>query len=214
MNNAIQGPFIATAFISCSLRSEDKHFIDLVERILVVHRIKPIGTIGKYAAAPINPAEHMRENIPQADLVVIIATPRYLQKDLQTEHISYGLSEMVHVEAGMAYMAHKPVIVFVQEGTHVGSFLPNITQYITLNGKQSDLESKWTLIFNLVSHAYNVVKRVKELQSNKEVGELMKNGLALIGGIAIFKALFSIDDRPKRKKIVRVVQANKLKRTR
>lgn len=192
-----QLPPIATAFLSCSLRPEDKPFIDFVERILKKHRIKPIGTVGKYSAAPMNPAEHMRQNIPLADIVVIVATPRYIQKDLQTGQESYGLSEMVHVETGMAYMANKPVVVFVQEGTHVGSFLPNITEYIVLNGQQVDLEIKWGLINSLINHAYVVVKKTKDSKSSKEFENVFKTGLAIFGGLAIMDSIFS-DSPPKR----------------
>lgn len=191
---------IATAFISCSLRPEDEPFIGLVERILESHRIKPIGTVGKYSVAPINPAEHMKQNIPLADMVVIVATPRYLQKDLKTGQSSYGLSEMVHAETGMAFMANKPVVVFVQEGTHVGNFLPNITEYIVLNGEQIDLDNKWSLINNLINSAYNIVLKLKEGKSSKEIGSYIKTGLAIVGGLAIVNSLFS-DNTPKRRTI-------------
>ena len=143
--------YVATAFISCSLRTEDKPFIDFVEKILIKHKIKSIGTVGKYSASPINTTVLMKSNIPLADIIVLVATPRYIQKDVHTGQISYGLSEMLHVEAGMAYMAGKPVIAFVKEGTHVGNFLPNITQYITLNGSHDELVNKWSIINSLLN---------------------------------------------------------------
>jgi hypothetical protein len=59
---------LAKAFVSCSLRAEDEPFIELVENILRNHNILPFGTVGKYSAAPENPAESMRKNIPEADL--------------------------------------------------------------------------------------------------------------------------------------------------
>lgn len=192
-----QLPPIATAFISCSLRPEDEHFINLVEKILEDHRIKPIGTVGKYSVAPMNPAEHMRLNIPLADMVVIVATPRYLQKDLKTEQFTYGLSEMVHVETGMAFMANKPVVVFVQEGVHVGNFLPNISEYNVLNGELIDLQNKWSLINSLIGSAYSIVKSLKENESSKAFGNIVKTGLAIVGGFAIVDSLFS-DNTSKR----------------
>jgi hypothetical protein len=65
-----QSAFIANAFVSCSLRKEDKPFIDFIEEILKAYRIQPMGTIGRYSAAPINTAELMKQNIPTADIVV------------------------------------------------------------------------------------------------------------------------------------------------
>ena len=146
-----QQSYLATAFVSCSLRHEDKPFINLIERILIQHRIKPIGTVGLYDVSPLNPAEHMRQNIPLADFVVIVATTRYIQQDLHTGNITYGFSEMVHVETGMAFMAGKPVVVFAQEGTYIGGFLPNITEYIVINGEQKDLIKKWESINTLLN---------------------------------------------------------------
>lgn len=197
--NEQQTKYLATAFVSCSLRQEDIPFIDMVERILDRHKIKPFGTVGKYSASPINPAEHMKQNIPLADIVVIVATPRYLQKDIQTGQVSYGLSEMVHVETGMAYMAGKPVVVFVQEGTNVGKFLPSITQYIVLNGHQVDLQNKWGLINSLLNNAYNIVKKIKDNQSSKAFGNFVKTGLAIWGGLTLADKLFSSNE-PTRKR--------------
>lgn len=198
MNKNNTNQFLATAFVSCSLREEDKTFIDLIERILIQHRIKPVGTVGKYSVSPINIADHMKRNIPLADILVIVATPRYLQKDLHTNEISYGLSESVHVEAGMAFMANKPVVVFVQEGTHVGNFLPNVTQFITLNGLQSDLENKWNVINSLINNTYAIVRKIKEQLSTKQFEKNVKTGLAIFGGIALLDSLFT-EEPPKRR---------------
>ncbi len=88
----------------------------------------------------------MKLNIPVSDFVVVVATPRYFEKDIRDYKSNFAISEMLHVESGMAYKADKPLIVFVQEGVNVGNFFPTVTQYITLNGQQSDLEEKWELI--------------------------------------------------------------------
>ncbi len=198
-----ESSYFARAFISCSLRQEDRAFIELVEGILQQHGIEPFGTVGRYSSAPMNPAEHMRQNIPLADVIVIIATPRYLQRDLQTQQISYGLSEMVHVETGMAYMAGKPVLVFVQEGTHVGSFLPNITEYVVLNGEDTDLKEKWPLIGNLLENTHTLIKERKDSKSSKEFGNLLTVGLAIWGGITIVDNFFQNDEIDSGKSIKR-----------
>lgn len=197
-----QTNYVATAFLSCSLRQEDRPFINYIERILKSHSIKPIGTVGLFSAAPTNTAEHMKKNIPLADFVVIVATPRYLQKDIKTGKLSYGLSEMVHVETGMAYMAGKPVVVFVQEGTDVGNFLPNVTQYIVLNGKQEDLQMKWSLINSLIRNAYNLVRQLKEQAANNSFWSALTTGFAIFGAIK-FAEVLTKDKNPKRKTTTR-----------
>ena len=189
MNQDNQVNYVAKAFLSCSLRQEDRPFIEFVEKILKAHKIQPFGTVGLYSASPINLAEHMKTNIPLADFVVIVATPRYAQKDLQTGKTSYGLSEMVHVETGMAYMANKPVVVFVQEGTNVGSFLPNVTEYILLNGKKEDLQRKWPLINSLISNAYNIVRQIKDKAATKSFWKALTTGLAIFGGIKFVESI-------------------------
>jgi hypothetical protein len=190
MTDTPQKQYAARAFVSCSLRQEDKPFVDYIERILKSHNIEPFGTVGKFSASPENPAILMKKNIPFADFVVICATPRYLQKDLHTGKVSYGLSEMIHIETGIAYANDKPVVVFVQEGTNVGTFIPNITQYITLNGKSDDFSIKRQLIFDLLNTAYLIAIGLKNKKVLKTVGKVVVGGLAVYGGIKLLQAIF------------------------
>lgn len=186
----IEKKYKANAFVSCSLRPEDKPFVDFVERILKSYEIRPFGTVGRYSASPENPAMLMKKNIPLADFIVICATPRYIQKDLHTGNITYGLPEMVHVETGMAFMADKPVVVFVQEGTNVGSFIPNITQYVTLNGKQLDLMSKKNIVHSLLNNAYKKIKAIKSDKELKDIGKIVLWIFAIYGSYRLIRALF------------------------
>jgi len=179
------------AFLSCSLRDEDSRFIEGIENILKAHDIEPFGTVGKYSASPTNVAKHMKDNIPKADMVVIVATPRYLQKDLKTGKISQGLSEMVHVETGMAYMSDKPVIAFVKKGTEIGNFLPNITQYIILDETESDLKKKWNLITSLIENAWKLVIQKKNKEGSVNFTNFITAGLAFVGTISLISSIFS-----------------------
>ena len=189
MNQNNQQKPIATAFLSCSLRQEDRPFVNFIEQILRAHYIKPIGTVGYYSSAPTSTAEHMKKNIPLADFVVMVATPRYIQKDINSGNSTQGISEMLHVETGMAHMAEKPVVVFVQEGTNVGNFLPTITQYITLNGQQSDLKQKWPQINSLIKHSCDIVNQKKIESQNKSLWKAFTTGLAIFGGISILNSM-------------------------
>ena len=135
VENTPQNEYYARAFVSCSLRAEDKPFVDFICSILEAYHIKPFGTVGKFCAAPENPVVSMKENIKDADIVVICATPRYTLKDIHTSNETNGLSEMIHVETGMALSAGKPVVAFVKKGTNVGCVIPNITQYVELTGE-------------------------------------------------------------------------------
>lgn len=186
----IEKKYAARAFVSCSLRPEDENFVNYVCRILDSHNIEPYGTVGKFTASPENPIALMNKNIPLADFIVICATRRYLQKDLKTGAVSYGFSEMVHFETGMAVAHGKPVVVFVQEGTNVGSVLPNITQYITLNGRPEDFTAKKELIYSLLNNAYQFVLKVKNDKTLKTVGKVAVGGLAVYGSIKLLQAIF------------------------
>lgn len=194
MNQSNQINYIATAFLSCSLRKEDRPFVNYVEQILKANYIKPIGTVGYHSASPESTATSMRKNIPLADFVVIVATPRYVQKDINYGSSTQGISEMIHVEAGMAHMADKPVVVFVQDGTNVGNFLPTITQYITLTGQRADLEQKWPQINSLIKHSCDIVRQKKTEAQNKSLWKAFTTGLAIIGGISLINTIGTEED--------------------
>jgi len=183
--NENHSQYLAKAFISCSLRSEDKKFVDLVANILYHFQIFPFGTVGKYDSSPENPAQLMKRNIEQADFVVIAATKRYLTKDNQSGIESNQLSEMIHSEAGMAFAYDKPVVVFVEEGTNPGSFLPSITQYITLDGTQANLDSQQNLILSLLNNAYQISEETKRKKTWQDLGKLALKTLAFFGGLKL-----------------------------
>jgi hypothetical protein len=180
-----QKQHIAKAFVSCSLRNEDRNFVNLVANILHHYQIKPFGTVGMYSASTENPVQLMKKNIEQSDFVVIAATKRYLTKDSISGKDSNSISEMIHTEAGMAFANSKPVVVFVKEGTNVGSFLPSITQYITLDGTQKNLDSQHNLILSLLNSAYQKSQEIKRQKSWQELGKLVMGGLAIYGGLKL-----------------------------
>lgn len=182
--NSVKAPY-AKAFVSCSLRKEDEGFVTLVERVLRHCKIEPMGTVGRHAFAPMPIVDQMKRNIPLADFLVVVATPRYIQRDMTGGTTLYGLSEMIHVEAGMAYMLNKPVVVFVKQGTAVGSFLPSVTQYITLSGTDQNVRDQWPQITKLLANAINQSKKAKELEGQKSFWKLLTNGLAIFGGIKV-----------------------------
>lgn len=195
-----QPNYLAKAFLSCSLRIEDQRFIEFIERILKAYKVQPFGTVGKLSASPTNTVELMKKNIPLADFVVIAATPRYFQKDIKATKTSLAISEMLHVESGMAYMAEKPLVVFVKEGTNIGNFIPTVTQYITLNGKQADINEKWQLIGVLLNNTYIIIQQKKEQEANKSFWNTMTNGLAIWGGLKIAETL-TTEEKPKKKSV-------------
>ena len=73
-----------------------------------------------------------------------------LQDIYDREKTRKGISEMLHVEVGMAIATGRPILAFVLEGTDVGSFLPQTVQYITLRmNDRDDVKSKWPLILDV-----------------------------------------------------------------
>lgn len=190
----IEKKYIAKAFVSCSLRPEDAPFVNFICKILERYNIQPFGTVGRFSASPENPITLMNKNIPLSDFVVICATKRYLQKDLKTGSYSYGLSEMVHIETGMAIAYNKPVVVFVQEGTDVGNVIPNITQYIVLNGRHEDLLAKSSLIHSLLRSAYEFVQKMRGDKKFRTLGKVALGGLAAYGGYHLLKKIFRSEE--------------------
>ncbi len=201
-NNEVS--ILGQAFISCSLRSLDRTFVELVEKIVFAQNFQPFGTVGLYDASPANPAELMRVNIPRADIIVLVATKRYFLEDVHTGKSDTGISEMLHVESGMAYALNKPIIVFIQKGASVGNFLPNVTQYFELDGTQEDLNAKWELICSLFRNAADLVRLAKEQRNSKEMQGLVGTGFAVFGAIKLLEYLVDDETKPvprKRKRI-------------
>ncbi len=188
MGNSMNGQYTAKAFVSCSLREEDKPFVDCIENILRAYNIEPFGTVGRYSASPENPAVLMKKNISIADLVVVCVTPRYSQKDLKTGEVSHGFSEMTYIETGIAYANNKPLVVFVQEGTDVGKFIPKITQYITLNGQSDDFAKKQNLIKELLISVCMNTKDIKQ-KPNESNGHKI-TGKVIVVALVIVSILF------------------------
>lgn len=189
MNELVQNQYHAKAFVSCSLRQKDKPFIDFICNILETHHIKPFGTVGKFHASPENPIESMKKNIEDADIVVICATPRYIQQDIAKKDKTKGLSEMIHIELGMAVANKKPIVAFVEKGTNVGNALPHITQYIELTGKEDDYNEKKSIITSLLYNAYQSflekVKKSKTDKRNKENTDFFELIIFLIVGYLV-----------------------------
>jgi hypothetical protein len=133
----------------------------------------------------VNPTELMKVNIALADITVIIVTKRYEQKDVLSGKVTYGPSEMIHAEVAMSFMATKPVVVIAQHGTAVGSFIPNITQFIVLDGTNEDLKQKEILIRSLLKNACEMAENAEELEVSSEFIDFIIKALAVIGGAAI-----------------------------
>lgn len=186
--------YLANVFVSCSLRSQDRQFIDLVTNILHYFNFNPFGTVGHFDASTDNPTILMKNNIDRCDFVVIAATKRYITKDAHSEKESNSLSEMIHTEAGMAYAKSKPIVVFVEEGTNVGNFIPNVTQYITLDKTQQNLDSQYNLIVALLNNALEKVQSHKRKNAWKEIGNFALTGLAIFGGLKLFEGNSEYED--------------------
>jgi hypothetical protein len=184
-----------TAFVSCSLRTEDKGFVDYVEAIVRQMGFCPIGTVGRYDAAPKPIWQQMKDNIKSADCIVLAATPRYLQQDIADKlRTGRGMSEMLHTEIAMAVALDRPVLAFVLEGTDVGSFLPQAVQYITLKSDRSDLITKWPLMQAYFGNGAAMIEK-RWLQENRSgLLKLALGSLAVFGGITLLDRLGSGGD--------------------
>lgn len=185
---------VAKAFVSCSLRPEDEDYIQLVEQILKYFGIQPFGTVGKHDANAQNPIERIQFNIPDADMVVIVATPRYLQQDMGTGQTKNALSEMIHAESAMAVAFGKPVIVFAKPGTDVGGFLPNVTQPIFLSGDVCDLRKKEELICSMFENTLNWLEDEKVRNGLNTAGKVAIGGFAAFGAFKFFQWLCTEPD--------------------
>lgn len=180
------------AFVSCSLRQEDAQFVDMVVAITRRFGFEPMGTVGKFAASPQPIWEQMKAGIQAADCVVLAATPRYLQQDLgDKEKTGKGISEMLHVEVGMAVANNRPILAFALEGTDMGTFLPQTVQFIPLRLNDiNDLKSKWPMIGNYFRSAWAIIQNRWQEESKNDWLKLGGLMLGLIGAATVIDSIF------------------------
>jgi hypothetical protein len=158
-----------------------------------------MGTIGKHEAAPRPIWEQMRDGIKTADCIVLAATPRYLQQDVHDrEKTGKGISELLHVEVGMAVMAERPILAFVQEGTNVGAFLPSAVQYIELWPRdRTDLEVKWSMIARYFENALVMIRDRWQREKKDDLVKAIGIFLGGIGALTLIDAIFPDDGKKK-----------------
>jgi len=184
------------AFLSCSLRPEDELIVNAVAKICRHYGFIPMLTVGKYEAAPMPIYQQMVNGIKKCDCVVLIATPRYQQQDIHSrKSCGHGISEMLHVETGMAALEGKPVLAFVQKGTNVGSFIPGLVQYIEIELAQNgQISADFQLVHSYFCNALHIVNANRKMAGNKELVSAGKALLTGIGAITVLSALFSGGD--------------------
>ena len=102
-----------SAFISTSIRPQDKSFCDKVEKEVRKRGIRPFGTVGLHHVSPEPIVKSIHDNIQKADLVVVCLTPRYNTKDIHNNKLGHSGSEAVQNEIGIAVGMQKPIIAFV-----------------------------------------------------------------------------------------------------
>jgi hypothetical protein len=175
------------AFLSCSLRKEDKDFVDIVEKITQHLGFHPFGTVGKYDAAPEPLWKQMKNGIKNADCIIMALTPRYLQQDIHDKKSTgHSISEMLHFELGMAVYKGIPIIALASDDKVFGKLLPSMVSIITLNPKdEADFYIKWPLIQNYYKKAMSIIIKKWDLADKKELVSLGKNILATIGAATL-----------------------------
>ena len=180
------------AFLSCSLRAEDRSFVKFVAKMIRGFGFIPCRTVGMYSAAPKPLYEQMREGIKAADCIIIAASPRYRQQDIsERTKRKKGISEMIHTEAGLAIAYEKPVLVFASEGTDVGTLLPTVTQYFIIKrGDKAAFRRQYPLIQDYFINAYLMIQKRWQAEDQKRFVEALKTGLAIVGVGSIIKMLF------------------------
>ena len=175
------------AFLSCSLREEDKSFVDIVEQITKNLGFDPFGTIGKYDVAPEPLWQQMRNGIRKADCIVMALTPRYIQQDVHDKKSTgQSISEMLQFELGMAVFKGIPIIAIASDDKVYGKLLPTMTSIITIDTKdEADFFIKWPLIQKYYEKAMKIIIKKWKEADNKELIEQGKSILTFIGGATL-----------------------------
>lgn len=183
------------AFISCSIRDEDRKFVNFIIKIVKMQNFQPFGTIGLLDAFPEEIPKSMVDNIEKADCLIVIATPRYLQTEIGKNSTKKTISENIVTEIGIA-SAHKiPVLAFVLKGTTVHNHLKNVTQIIEIDPyNKLDVRNKIPLINKYFNNTRNKIAGIWRSQGIDNVTKWSGIALGAVGVFTIFKYLFGTDD--------------------
>ncbi len=191
---AARKPPVYSAFLSCSLREDDGPAVEWVERLLRRYRIRPSGTVGRHEQAPEPISSTMRKQVAAHECVVVVATPRYQQMDTRGPDSFLGISEMLHVEAGMAYALDKPVLVFVQRGVDVRAFMAGVTQYIIMPESQEEVASAAPRIDAYMRNARAEMQQRREAKEFDNAKRFSLGALATVGFVGIMQSILSSRD--------------------
>ena len=141
------------AFISCSLREEDKDFVNGIEKIVRSFKFEPFGTVGRHSIAPRNVAEHIKENIIKADMAdkPVIA---FVKKGTDTGSFLSLITEYVVLK--------EPESDIEKNWKKITSLLNNTWKIVVKNrSKKSDSEWKGIVIGSLATYGvYQLIRRV------------------------------------------------------
>lgn len=157
---------------------------------------QPVGTVGKFSASPKPIWQQMQDGIKNADCVVLVATTRYLTQDIHDkEKTGTSISELLHIELGMAISADRPVLVFVEKGTDVGEFISSIVQYIQIDkNDKNDLDAKSPLIANYFRSALTIIQEKWNNDKKANIWGIIKSVLIIIGGAKVLSSLLEDED--------------------
>jgi len=151
---------VPKAFISCSLREEDQPFNAFIINLARHFGLEPCCTVGLFRAAPKAILNQMESGIEEADCLIMIATPRYLQEDISNkDKQDEAISESLLVEFVLSYKEQKPILIFALEGVKLPDIILNQVQVIYLKHKDPELHLKWKLISSYFESAHKMIVR-------------------------------------------------------
>ncbi len=196
-------PIRFRAFLSCSIRPQDRYWVDFVrEKVL---RPNGIGccTVGVDVSAPQPPLDTMREWIEKSDCVVAIATARFEARDIQCPQdklllLPYAVDE----ELLMGWLSGKPLVVFKAEGLSATGILgAQKTTWIQFDPSDSlslRRQSTHPLIISMLRNLLRELKQRKRMEITRRVLDWGAKGLALLGayGLGRIAARADTDEVP------------------
>lgn len=138
------------AFISCSFNKDDEKIINTIKNFAESLGFIPYIANDGHSKAPI---EKVKAEILEADCLIAICT-----KKAKIERTSdWKTSDWILNEIGMAVMAKKPLIAFVESGVKIHGILPNITSYKEF--ERENLHNNTTELIEVLFNLYAEIQR-------------------------------------------------------
>jgi len=170
---------VHSAFVSCSLRPEDKPVVNRIVDMIEIWGFDPITEgVNRFSEDPLRIPADIKKQIDNSAAVIGIATPR----NFSLLDKAYRTFPWLHLEAGMAFYSDKPLLFIVDERIKPEGLLkyPNFPKVFYHPTKLDVLEHRFAVVMPGF-RKWIAEKKQKDFWNGLAKAGLILGGIYLVG---------------------------------